>query len=491
MSAIKPLPAILGIAFLIRAIFALTFHNFIAFDEIFQFLEQAHRLVFGQGVIPWEFQVGLRNWLIPLTLAAPMELAHIFIPNPLAGLALVRLLLCLASLPIVACAVKWGGRFHGTEGAWIAGLLTALWPDLWLMAPHPLEEILAADLLVPAIYLISTPQTRRRTFTIGVLLGLAFTLRLQLAPAIAVAGIAFCGRDPRRWAVSLAAAAVPVLAAGLLDGFTWGQPFRSFWLNIYLNLVLNVAKDNFGASPALYYFYIQALDWFWSLPVIAYLAWRGGQKLPMPLILAGVIILTHSLIAHKEYRFIFPAIALIIPLAGVGLAGLWQRLRQAGPLATWRITLSLLLLAGPLASPWMYFLLRLQTNSFEVFQSLAARRPELISVASWSQDFSDYIPIDLMLTGATRFTSQTITPTAAGPITADAIVAVLPAANIPPGFTRQSCYAGTWIPLSKTRPPQICVWTRTGAPISAAAPPFALPFPKAARPYIIPDRLDR
>ena len=38
-------------------------------DDIFQMLEPAHRLVFGYGYIAWEFVAGVRNWLLPGTLA--------------------------------------------------------------------------------------------------------------------------------------------------------------------------------------------------------------------------------------------------------------------------------------------------------------------------------------------------------------------------------------------------------------------------------------
>ena len=34
-------------------------------DEIYQSLEQAHRLAFGSGFIPWEFRDGARNWILP------------------------------------------------------------------------------------------------------------------------------------------------------------------------------------------------------------------------------------------------------------------------------------------------------------------------------------------------------------------------------------------------------------------------------------------
>ncbi|OYV32072.1 MAG: hypothetical protein B7Z81_13345 [Acidocella sp. 20-61-6] len=63
-TAARALYSVLAIAFAIRLAVALWFPNVIAFDEVYQYLEPAHRLVFGQGFVPWEFQVGLRSWLM-------------------------------------------------------------------------------------------------------------------------------------------------------------------------------------------------------------------------------------------------------------------------------------------------------------------------------------------------------------------------------------------------------------------------------------------
>src|SRR6185369_14224273 len=50
-------------------------HGVVWPDEVYQSLEQAHRLVFGFGFLPWEFDVGARSWVFPGLLAAPMALA--------------------------------------------------------------------------------------------------------------------------------------------------------------------------------------------------------------------------------------------------------------------------------------------------------------------------------------------------------------------------------------------------------------------------------
>ena len=50
-------------------------------DESIQYLEQAHRLVFGYGVVPWEFRYFIRSWLIPLGLAGPMQVGEWIAPG--------------------------------------------------------------------------------------------------------------------------------------------------------------------------------------------------------------------------------------------------------------------------------------------------------------------------------------------------------------------------------------------------------------------------
>lgn len=488
---------ILGLALAVRIVVALSFPNIIAPDEVFQSLEQAHRLVFGQGIVPWEFQVGLRSWLIPITLAAPMALANAIFVSPLVGLALIRILLVMASLPIVWTAAKWGDRFYGTQGIWVAGTFTALWPDLWLMAPHPLEEVFSADILVPAIYMVETLGARgslRRIALVSFMLGWALAIRIQIAPAVAIVGIALCGRDIQRWRMSVLAGAVPLLISGLLDWITWGEPFRSLWLNIYLNVFLGIAKNQFGASPISYFINMMGLDWLWTLPAMVILCWRGGRSLPVAGYSMIAIIITHSLIAHKEYRFIFPAIALAVPLAGVGLAEVLVYLQKNGQLSLPRIILGAFLLIGPICSPWIYFMMNFQTNSFQIFEDIAKQQRHLVSVEALERGFTNsevnVLPIDLVLGRSVKLTRETLIPTPSGAIEADAIVAAADTVKIPSNFTRQACFSGGWIPFASKPKPQVCVWIRQSLTAPAGnEPPFEFPFPKAAKSFIISDRL--
>jgi len=485
------LAVVLPLAFAIRLAVALLFPNVLAYDEVFQFLEQAHRLVFGQGIVPWEFLVGLRSWLIPLLLAGPMELARLVSGNPLVGLVFIRVLLVIASLPIVWCGATWGEKFHGRRGAWIAGLLTACWPDLWLFAPHPLEEVFAADLLVPAIFLVeSAPASLRRVALAGFLLGLCFVLRLQLAPAIAIAGIFLCRRDAARWRAGLLAGAVPVLLAGLLDWITWGEPFRSFYLNIYLNLFRGVAAQEFGASPPAFFAGVLFLDWLWTLPVILLLAWRGSKKLPVAGLAILAILATHSLIAHKEFRFIFPAVALAVPLTGVGLAGIFEFLAARHAVSKAKIGIAILAFAGPFCSPWLYFWLLHETNSFVLFERINAAAPALVAIGPWQDSF---VPLDILLGNRTRLTDMRVFDQKSP--RPEVILATEGSMTAPAGYRLVSCHGGHWIPFAPVKAPGFCTWAADaglaagGLAAGGTAPPCRFAFPKAALPFILRDNL--
>ena len=97
-------------------------------DETFQYVEPAHRLVFGTGAIPWEFRLGLRNWVLPGALAGVLEVSRVFGDAPwVQGWAVAAAMSMLALVPVI-CGTLWGHRCAGQPGAWLAGLDGARWP---------------------------------------------------------------------------------------------------------------------------------------------------------------------------------------------------------------------------------------------------------------------------------------------------------------------------------------------------------------------------
>ncbi|WP_298224903.1 glycosyltransferase family 39 protein [Acidocella sp.] len=462
------------LALAIRLPVALFDHNFIAPDEIIQYLGQAHRLVYHHGPVPWEYQVGLRSWLIPGALAGPMWAVKALGGSPAEGVTLIKVLLCFLSLSIVLCAFQWGRLYHGAKGGLIAGGLAALWPDLWVMAPHALEEALSAYSLVPAAYFATRARQSnesRHILAAGFLLGLSFVLREQLAPAVAVIGLYLCGRNAKNWIMGVSIAFLPVLFVGGLDWLTWGQPFRSFWLNIYLNAILGVSYSSFGTEPPSFYALRFIADWLWSFVGVIFLAWRGAHALPMLAFAAIAIIAEHNLIPHKEFRFLFPAIALIVPLAGVGLGGILPGLS-----VTKRWWLGLFLLSGPFITPFTTYNLLTETTAYRLYAELAAQHPCVVAVGVANSHFMPIIP----LFGTTDFTNIQ------NAARADAIVAPKEQPDIPPGFVRQSCISRDRIFAGK-HPAQICYWVRATNWCKRTNPPAPLEFifPPAARRFII------
>src|SRR5580658_4683132 len=91
----------LVLAFLARATFALTTDYITHPDEIFQYLEQAHRLVFGHGFVPWEYDYGLRSWITPGFVALILKfLAVLDLDRPDIYQPTVKLVFCAISLSL-------------------------------------------------------------------------------------------------------------------------------------------------------------------------------------------------------------------------------------------------------------------------------------------------------------------------------------------------------------------------------------------------------
>ncbi len=102
-------------------------------DETIQYLEQAHRLVFGHGVVPWEFRYDIRSWLIPLALAGPMQLGEWLSPGGTLYLTLPRALVALANLVPIVAAWFLGAR-SSRQHAIAAMAVAALWVECVLFS---------------------------------------------------------------------------------------------------------------------------------------------------------------------------------------------------------------------------------------------------------------------------------------------------------------------------------------------------------------------
>jgi phosphatidylinositol glycan class B len=287
-------------------------------DEIFQTQEPAHQLAFGYSVRTWEWREGVRSWVFPLMLAGIMRLTEKVGSGSSGYVTATAIFLSLISLSTVWFGYKWARRASGIEAALIAAGCCAVWYELVLFAARALTEVVAAHALLPGLYLGiygDEITEKRRMFLAGLFCGVAAALRVQLLLAVFLGMIYFCRE---RWRERLRplvmGALVPAIIFGVVDACTWSYPFQSYYRYIWVN-VIEGRSSLYGTQP-----------WFWYISLLlthlgplAVLAAIGVRRSPILGWLAFIMVAAHSMISHKESRFIYPAVPLAITLASIGI----------------------------------------------------------------------------------------------------------------------------------------------------------------------------
>ena len=306
----KFLLPVLALAFVARAAIALSGDFVLHPDEIMQYLEPAHRLVFGNGATYWEYFYGARSWLVPGLVAAVLKLFDIIgLGQPFWYVGGVKLVFCAISL-LIPAGMYFFARWHfGETTARVALLMGAFWYELVGFAHKPMTEFVATALLVALLALCvrPAPDRLREVLAVAVLAVLVAAIRVQYAPlALLVLGLFFF-RTGKKVQLALAAATVFV-AVGIFDAITWdGGLFHSYIVNIRVNLALGDLRT--GESPAwqfLYWLLIASM----GLVALCVLALPDLRRYGFLLMLIALTLLIHSAQSHKEYRFIF----VVIPL---------------------------------------------------------------------------------------------------------------------------------------------------------------------------------
>jgi hypothetical protein len=194
----------------------------------------------------------------------------------------------------------------------------AIWFELVFFGSKSFTEVVAAHVLLPGLYLGAYPirgNEKKSLFLAGLFCGLALSLRIQLAPAILFAILYFCYPHRRKRALPIALGIlIPVLAFGLVDAFTWSHPFQSFWLYFWVNV---------GEGRSLL---AGAQPWHWYLiklarrsGPVALLAIVGARRSPFLGWIALIILASHSMLAHKEIRYIYPLVPIALTLSALGV----------------------------------------------------------------------------------------------------------------------------------------------------------------------------
>jgi hypothetical protein len=342
---------LLALAVLLRA---LTFDPYAMFhpDEVLQYLEPAYRLLTGDGIITWEYRYGMRGWLLPWLLAGPMATGQAVGGTAFAGIIAARIAAAAVGLIPVIAAWHLGRRLSPLHGI-VAMAVMAVWYEQVVFSTHVLTETLATSLFLGAAAIVDRREGRGRIAAGGAMLALAVVLRFHYAVAAGVFLLLALGTDWKRWGW-LILGAVPVLVLSGAVDIAMGQwPFEWMWVNIHLN-VIEGRSARFGVeAPG---FFIRAIwgQWSWfAIPLIA-LAIGSGRPYRPILYAAAFNLAVHSVIAHKEYRFVELTSAAIVLLAAIGSVNAlrWMEARRGKPFAAVP-ALAGLLIAWGAASAWL------------------------------------------------------------------------------------------------------------------------------------------
>ncbi len=289
-------------------------------DEFYQSIEQAHRFAFGYGLVPWEFAEGARSWVFPGLIGLGWKALAML------GVARAEVLIVSAKLAMAAIAVlgvevamRLGQRLGGAKAAALAGVAVAMFPAMVLFGSKCMTETVSAPLVLAATLLAwkrepDEPHRDSRLVVAGALAALAIYFRYQ--NGIVTAGLLGILLVERRWrdARLYAIAALAVgLAGGLLDAATWGRPFHSFLQ--YARFHAENRAAPWGTDPFLYYV---KYTWHSAGSVMFFVVAGFALSLRRAFwhgVLVVVYLVVHSLVPHKEYRYVMPIVPLLLTLA--------------------------------------------------------------------------------------------------------------------------------------------------------------------------------
>jgi GPI mannosyltransferase 3 len=166
-------------------------------DTIFQYLEQAHRLVYGYGFVPWEFRFGARNWLLPGALAGLLDALRVLgLDRPTVYIPVMKSIFAVLSVSLVYASYTIGRHIFQEQSGRLAAVFAVVWYELLYSSVIPSPEVLGAYALIGGFALL-VPELKGLRVASG---------RLEPRPTHAVAGLvpATSIAAPRREAIEAA-----------------------------------------------------------------------------------------------------------------------------------------------------------------------------------------------------------------------------------------------------------------------------------------------
>ncbi len=306
--------------FLVTAFFSeAPFHP----DEYFQVLEwTGFKLGFvPRDAMPWEHGAMIRPWFLP---GVYFMLAKVFTAvggaNFFTFATLARIASSLFSFAATVRLFDFSKTWLEERHHSLHALVFATAGMLPYLAARTSSENLGASFFIFAFVLLQTSGSdalsASRSLAGGFLLGLSFESRYQMAfMALGLLGhVAFVERASMRVFWACLGSVLALMLGALVD--RWGYGTWSFPPLAYLRQNLAEGRAaTFGTDPFFAYPYLVVVNVFFPAAIVLVLTqivcWVRHPRHVLTFVTLPFFV-GHSLIGHKEERFLFPLVPLLI-----------------------------------------------------------------------------------------------------------------------------------------------------------------------------------
>ena len=286
-----------------------------------------------------------RSALLPGVIAAIMTVTRgIGIHDPGVEMLFVRLVQAAYSLFVVYFVYRLLERSLGRESAMLGGLLAAAFFAMPVTAVHQLEESVCQVPLLAACWWWQRTEDSHQPSAVsgwgalaGAALGTALILRFPLIGFVgAFVVLVLLRRPPVTPRAKLAFLGGLALVL-LLQGYSNAVVNHQWWYSFIHRLGpmlhperMAVEADGYPSSPPWHYVLtlLAALIPPASILLLAAAA-KGGRQFPLLGIATLVFLVSHSLIANKQERFLLPILPGLFILIVAGLPWLARRIAAA------------------------------------------------------------------------------------------------------------------------------------------------------------------
>ena len=308
--------------------------------------------------LPWEYEARMRPWLQPalyyvllLPVYAVTGFRHLLFETITQLVQFSFVVGCLPLFLYLIDPARSGGLLRDMPSRMFALFMATLWFVPLMVVRHS-SEAFSIVLMVAGLYCWrrgSDPETdhsNSRTVLLlallaGICAGLSAWVRFQLGlfwAAFFLVALAYDRLAPRvipRYATAFAGIVLSIGFALLVDRWGYGEWTFPPW-NYFDHNIIQDVSSGFGTEPWHWYFK-QATDFMVTplfLLILARAIWVARVDAFLGAVSAGLaaFVILHSLVPHKEIRFLLPMIAPVALL----LFHLHTRPRDSEPSRWWK-----------------------------------------------------------------------------------------------------------------------------------------------------------